>query len=192
MQDKEYWKQTLGQDVLEDNKGHKYTEESLIKGLLNSSVLPYLNNLNNAGEGSNIQMDENLFLNIPFRKNDKYNLERACRWLQANTNNVSSHRCAMFVRMALEAGGLNTSGRPIWAWHYKNYLPKIGFTYVGSYTNNGYTPYPGDIAVYMNGNDKNQPGHICMYTGIQWCSDFRQNNMIVYNNTQKADIFRYT
>ena len=179
----------LAQDVLIDNFGHKYTHESLIKGIINSSI--WGNNIDgnndNDGENPNVSLDPSLFKRNP----NGWNIKEACKWLQKNSHSASTHRCAKYVRMAIEAGGLSTKGRPTWAWMYINFLPTIGFKHIGTYTQNGYTPEPGDIAVYFkDGNDK-VPGHICMWTGVQWCSDFKQNNMIVYRNTKEAYIFRF-
>lgn len=179
----------LAQDVLIDNFGHKYTHESLIKGIVNSSI--WGNNIDgnneNDGENPNVSLDSSLFKRNP----NGWNIKKACEWLQSNSHSSSTHRCAKYVRMAIEAGGISTEGRPLWAWKYINFLPKIGFKHIGTYSQNGYTPEPGDIAVYLKGNDKNVPGHICMWTGIQWCSDFKQQNMIVYKNTKEAYIFRF-
>lgn len=130
-----------------------------------------------------------------FKKGDgNFDVYSSCKWLEDNSKDKSNHVCAKFVRKALEAGGLDTSKRPDWAWKYINYLPTIGFELLGvvnKNNTNGYTPEPGDIAVYMQGNNPSVPGHICMYTGLQWCSDFKQKSMVVYASTQEAYIFRY-
>ena len=97
--------------------------------------------------------------------------------------------------MAIEAGGIKTTGRPNWAWKYINYLPSIGFKYIAKVNRadigTNYKPEPGDIAVYQKGNNPDVPGHICMYTGKEWCSDFNQKNPIVYSSTKEAYIFRF-
>jgi len=183
--------ESLAQDVLTDEKGRKYTKESMLKGLINSSIWGSNGDTNRSGDiggsGASVSLDPTLF-----KRNPKgWDIKKACEWLQGNAHASSTHRCAKYVRMAIEAGGVSTDGRPLWAWQYINFLPKIGFKHIGTYTQNGYTPEPGDIAVYLKGNDKKVPGHICMWTGKQWCSDFRQNNMIVYKNTKEAYIFRF-
>lgn len=138
---------------------------------------------------SSTTIDESIFRYNP----NGWNLKKACQWLQENSQAGSQHKCAMFVRMAIEKGGISTEGRPTWAWKYINYLPKIGFRHILHHIKGktDYTPQPGDIAVYKNGNRTDVPGHICMYTGKQWCSDFRQNNMYVYPTTKECDIFRF-
>lgn len=182
--------EALAQDSYVDAFGHKYTHESLLKGIVNSSVWGNDNGNNgDDGEGNtdDVSLDPSLFKRNP----NGWNIKNACEWLQKNSHTESTHRCAKYVRMAIEAGGLSTAGRPTWAWMYINFLPKIGFKHIGTYVQNGYTPEPGDIAVYLKGGNTKVPGHICMWTGIQWCSDFKQNNMIVYRNTKEAYIFRF-
>jgi hypothetical protein len=164
---------------------------------------PFFNVNNNFGGGdgmsSNCDGDSDI-TEIPdeiFKKNPNgYNIKNACNWLQRNSQKGSCHCCARFVRMAIEKGfndPNSTNGRPTWAWKYINYLPKIGFKlilhHIKDQTN--YTPEPGDIAVYKCGGRTDVPGHICMWTGIQWCSDFKQKNMYVYSSTREADIFRF-
>ena len=136
---------------------------------------------------------DNLNVGI-FKRNPKgWNIQQACNWIHNNSKPTSQHVCAKFVRMAIEAGGISTSGRPNWAWKYINYLPSIGFKFLCKAKRNdpNYKPEPGDIAVYMKNGDRNVPGHICMWTGKNWCSDFKQNNMIVYSGTPEAYIFRF-
>lgn len=131
-----------------------------------------------------------------FTKNPNgFNIRKACEWININSQRVSQHKCAKFVRMAIEAGGIKTTGRPNWAWKYINYLPSIGFKYIAKVSRadigTNYKPEPGDIAVYQKGNNPDVPGHICMYTGKEWCSDFKQKNPIVYSSTKEAYIFRF-
>lgn len=129
-----------------------------------------------------------------FKKNPKkWNIKKACEWIHNNSLNASSHSCAAYVRKAIEAGGLSTAGRPNWAWKYIDFLPKIGFRYISTVKKNSkdYKPEPGDIAVYQKNGDPNVPGHICMWSGKEWCSDFKQRNMIVYSGTSEAHIFRF-
>jgi hypothetical protein len=130
-----------------------------------------------------------------FKKNPKgFNIQAACEWINKNSQGSSQHACAKWVRMAIEAGGIPTNGRPNWAWKYIDYLPTIGFEFVQKVKkadSKSFPFEPGDIAVYQKNEDPNVPGHICMWTGRQWCSDFKQNNMIVYGGTPEAYIFRF-
>lgn len=130
-----------------------------------------------------------------FKKNPNgFNIRAACEWLNKNSQGASQHACAKWVRKAIEAGGIPTNGRPNWAWKYIDYLPSIGFEFVQKVKkadSKSFAFEPGDIAVYQKNGDPNVPGHICMWTGRQWCSDFKQNNMIVYGGTPEAYIFRF-
>lgn len=106
--------------------------------------------------------------------------------------------CAKYVRMAIEAGGISTAGRPIAAKDYVNFLPKIGF---GHYrTIKGKAAYSrlmggyivkGDIAVYPRPGGGY--GHICMFNGKVWISDFVQPSAWVYgsNNVGTMYLFRF-
>lgn len=150
-----------------------------------SAIVNYINSLgkNSAlGGGNYVQNNEN------------YDVNAACSWIWDNSHTSSQHACAKYVRMAIEHGGVQTNGRPSWAWKYINYLPTIGFGRVASFQSNnpnGYTPVMGDIAVYKKENRTDVPGHICMFTGQRWCSDFKQNNMVVYSSPTTVDIFRF-
>ncbi len=129
-----------------------------------------------------------------------FNIQGATQALRARSSASSQHMCAKFVRMAMESGGLSTAGRPNWAWKYIGWLPSIGFTHIGSSNTRAAQESwtksqakPGDIAVYQKpGAGSSQPGHICMYDGTQWISDFRQNRMGVYASDVNAYIFRFT
>lgn len=129
-----------------------------------------------------------------------FNIQGAVQSLIARSGASSQHACARFVRMAMESGGLSTATRPNWAWKYIQWLPTQGWSLVGNVkTNEAQAEWtqssarPGDIAVYQKpGVGSSQPGHICMYTGGQWISDFRQNRMGVYSSPVNAYIFRYT
>ena len=123
-----------------------------------------------------------------------WNLSAAIKHLVTHASSSAKHQCAKYVRMAIEAGGLSTAGRPVSACDYKDFLPNIGFRAIGkiygksnqaSWTNK--SARPGDIAVMDHGVH----GHICMYSGQRWISDFVQNNMWVYGGDGMCYIFRY-
>lgn len=139
-----------------------------------------------------------------FRPGDgEWDAGKACEWLIQH--DVGCHKkadgrikcgsglCARHVRMGMEAGGMNTNGRPKWAWEYIEYLPKKGFRHICDYRRGDPMPQfqKGDIACYQEGNNPNVAGHICMYTGTAWVSDFTQQGIFVYGSTNVAHIFRY-
>lgn len=120
---------------------------------------------------------------------------KAANWISNNAQGKSVGQCAKYVRMALEAGGLNTNGRPVSAYLYKAYLPSIGFEFIGSVTGTqnqlqwtSSHAQQGDVAVMDHGKH----GHICLWTGKEWISDFRQRNMWVYPGDGTCHVFRYT
>ena len=101
--------------------------------------------------------------------------------------------CAKYVRTALEAGGINTSGRPQYGGNYGSFLSSIGFSPVSL---NGYVPQQGDLAVFSSPGqtaDKTHPGHIAGYDGRKWVSDFYQKRMSPYSSstTHITTVFRY-
>ncbi|NLE04964.1 MAG: RHS repeat-associated core domain-containing protein [Crenarchaeota archaeon] len=125
-----------------------------------------------------------------------YNIIAAVTFLENNAEPSSVGYCAKYVRQALEAGGINTNGRPNSAKDYGPFLEGVGFSRVN--TTNGYTPLIGDIAVISSfqGKNKNHPyGHIQMYSGSQWISDFIQRGFWPgsdYRSSQPAyKIYRY-
>lgn len=103
----------------------------------------------------------------------------------------SRGKCAFAVRSFMEAGGIDTNGRPVSAYLYVNFLPQKGFKHIaelkGRSEQNIFFPQPGDIAVMEHGKH----GHICMFNGNQWVSDFPQRNMWPYKGEGICNIFRF-
>lgn len=131
-----------------------------------------------------------------------FNVADACKFLFNSTGTQSKHQCAKYVRMAMEAGGLSTAGRPTWAWQYHTtgFLSKNGWGHIASINSTQDKEWtlqnaqPGDIAVMAKpGAESTHPGHIAMFTGKQWISDFKQSNAFVYKDTgnSKVEIYRY-
>ncbi len=115
--------------------------------------------------------------NSVIHHDNNYNIDKAVNALDNNALSSSSGYCAKYVRIAMEAGGLNTTGRPGSAKDYNNsFLDNLGFSKV---SNDNYTPQKGDVVVMesFQGAKKNHPhGHIEMYDGKQWVSDFKQKD----------------
>jgi hypothetical protein len=124
-----------------------------------------------------------------------YSVDAACQFLTAHAG-VKQSACAKFVGNAINAGGIKNcvpGVRPKPAWKYIDFLPKQGFEHVASLKKvmNVDNPQKGDIAVYKKYGRTDVAGHICMYDGEHWVSDFVQKNMVVYAKPQDVDIFRY-
>lgn len=79
----------------------------------------------------------------------------------------------MHVCMALEAGKFDVKGHPIDAFRYSAFLKKKGWREVSPI---GYIPPKGDLIVMSPfvGRKKHLSGHIQMWNGTQWVSDFKQ------------------
>jgi hypothetical protein len=71
----------------------------------------------------------------------------------------------------LQAGGINLDQRPEAAADYGPYLKNRGFKDVSA---EGYKPQKGDVAVFAAFKG-HKYGHIEIYSGNQWVSDFKQN-----------------
>lgn len=119
-----------------------------------------------------------------------YSVNKAITYLTTHANNKSVGQCAKYVRLAIEAGGLSTIGHPIAACEYDTFLPKIGFRVVDK---NNYSPIIGDIIV-LEAVPGHPYGHIAMYNGTNWISDFVQSDMwggSAYRNKAEYTLFRY-
>lgn len=123
-----------------------------------------------------------------------FNINKAIEYGNKILLQKSKGQCAKHVRLMLEEGGLNTLGHPIAACNYDKFLPKIGFINIITlqtrqkqleFSKNN--ALPGDIAVMNHG----KYGHICIWNGTNWISDFKQNNMWPYAGNGECKIFRY-
>lgn len=96
-----------------------------------------------------------------------------------NAENKSHSLCAKYVREALQDAGIRIVVKPSCAYLYKDFLPILGYSVVES-------PYkPGDVVVFMpTGNRKY--GHIAIYTGEGWVSDFKQKSFYVHSDYLKS------
>lgn len=128
--------------------------------------------------------------------NTQFDLTAALQHLRDNaydhyTREFCGH-CARAIRMALEAGGLDTTGRPAYAGDYDSFLPTIGFIQVEYGPD--YVPQPGDIVVHESTSENRPEGHIAMYDGANWISDYYQRDMFggqAYRDNNDFTIWRY-
>lgn len=99
-----------------------------------------------------------------------------------HAHNSSTNRCALYVRRALQAAGYKVTPQAS-AYMYNNgELAKVGFKKIPTAN---YTPEVGDVVVF-NKTPKNPHGHIQVYTGTQWVSDFKQPSMMVYGSNHRG------
>jgi hypothetical protein len=84
-------------------------------------------------------------------------------------------KCATYVKKAIEKGGVNMDCHPKYAKDYDACLTKRKFNKLPSSTHGKYTPRKGDIVVFQAPPGQDPPmGHIQMYNGEEWVSDFKQ------------------
>ena len=124
-----------------------------------------------------------------YAENANYTLdkEKAAAYVTKNAEVKSRTWCAWYVMRALQEGGCPIYLLP--AYGYSWLLPRMDFVEVSK---ENYVPQKGDLIVFP-AIGKHIWGHIQMWNGNQWVSDFRQKNMIpakAYHKT-KWQIFRY-
>ena len=105
-----------------------------------------------------------------------YDVDKATVYLTDNAQPRSQHECARYVRLAIQAGGCPTYIHPASAKEYDTFLPKLGFK---SIPLTDYRPVKGDIIVIKppQNQSEHEHGHIAMFNGKKWISDFMQRDM---------------
>ena len=98
----------------------------------------------------------------------------------------SSGYCARYVRKALQSAGYEFTPNPS-AYQYasRGTLAQAGFTKI----NNNMAPQVGDVVVY-NRTSKHPHGHIQIFDGRDWVSDFRQNSISPYSGNHTYTTWR--
>jgi hypothetical protein len=100
-------------------------------------------------------------------------VDKAVRYLLDNAEAGSVHKCARYVRLAMmEGGGLKLKQWPEPAKEYGPTLKHCGFLALPLSI---CTPAKGDVCVFQPCKGTSTAGHIQMYTGEEWCSDFIQD-----------------
>jgi hypothetical protein len=103
-----------------------------------------------------------------------FNVDATIARLNANARATTIHRCGEFVRLALEAGGFFRTNHNLRSAHmWADYLISRGFPTVSF--GDSYQPHMGDITVF-GAIEGHAHGHIQIWNGEQWVSDFFQNN----------------
>ena len=110
---------------------------------------------------------------------------------QAQKNQRSTGYCARYVANALQAAGLKFQRQgSAYMYHTRGILKQAGFGLV-SVGRRGYTPQAGDVCVIDRFN-KHKHGHICIYNGKNWVSDFIQRTASPYSDGPgESGIFFY-
>jgi hypothetical protein len=121
-----------------------------------------------------------------------FNVEKATKHLTENGQEKSTHCCAWYTMRALQEGGCPAIILP--AQWYRYFMPLVQFEEV---PHDGYIPMKGDIVVFERPTWKSYRrisqwwGHIAMYNGVQWISDFKQKEMNPYKKPVPYRIYRY-
>lgn len=105
-----------------------------------------------------------------------YDVDKSTEYLTQSAQSKSQHECARYVRKAIQAGGCPTYIHPASAKDYDAFLPNLGFKEI-SITD--YHPMKGDVIVIQPPQNVSvhEHGHIAMYNGKKWISDFTQRDM---------------
>lgn len=147
------------------------------------------------------QQDGN-YEEFPINENDSEDLlsknapgsivaEKAGEIARENAEPKSTGSCARYVRTALEKAGYEEPpGRPLSAYQYETtgFINKYGFNKVDAGNPLTFKPKPGDISITKAFNN-HKHGHIAIYDGKNWVSDFKQNSISIYRDlpTQNAE-----
>lgn len=109
-----------------------------------------------------------------------------------NAEPKSLGKCAFYVRKAINAGGINNIYGHAKDYYDTDKLVKYGFTNIGTDLDSIQLK-KGDIVAFAA--VKGHPyGHIAMWTGTQWISDFKQKDFWVanqYSVEKKYAIYRW-
>ena len=125
-------------------------------------------------------------------KNGKYDIEKAVEYVNNNAETKSLGKCARYVREAINAGGITNIYGHATEYFDTDKLVKYGFTKIGTDLDS-INLIKGDIAAF--GSVKGHPyGHIAMWNGTNWVSDFKQKSFWVanqYSVEKKYAIYRW-
>ena len=110
------------------------------------------------------------------------NKSELSNWMDAHALTRSSHHCAMYCRLGMEAAGLSTGDRPKSgdAGDYGPFLLRHGAQTISQ---DSYSPQVGDVVVFDK-TAEHPNGHIEMYDGHNWVSDFMQHSFSPYRNAE--------
>lgn len=101
----------------------------------------------------------------------------------ADWRTTTGRQSAWAVRIGLQAAGLDMQEKPYYAKDYGPFLVHLGFSQIP----NDSPPQPGDIMVLQPG--PNPSGHVQVWNGSRWVSDFMQPaNRAVNRDKRYRDI----
>jgi RHS repeat-associated protein len=108
--------------------------------------------------------------------------DKVVKWMQDNAGSKPTGKCAHVCRLGLDEGGFDSGGQqPIAAGDYGPFLLGRGAGEVPE----GKAAEAGDIAVFDK-TATHKYGHIQIFDGKQWLSDFKQKGFIPYRDKASA------
>ena len=102
-----------------------------------------------------------------------WDLQKAISHLNARAQAASTHWCAKYVREAIEAGGIILQ----MAAEARFYGPSLKAAGFGEVSPPG-TPFRVGDVVIIQGASTIKEGHMAMFNGSIWVSDYRQTAAI--------------
>lgn len=112
----------------------------------------------------------------PTQGNSNLNVGAAVEALRNNAEDAPTGYCARYVRQAIAAGGVTVT--PPSSGDAKDYGPQLqaaGFVQLSPTPPPNYLPQIGDVVVIQPYSGGNSAGHMAMFDGQNWISDFVQN-----------------
>lgn len=113
--------------------------------------------------------------------------ERAISFLNSQASAISHGRCAEYTRKAIEAGGVLLT-RHLAAKDYEASLRAVGFLSLGQMPGEY---LPGDVVI-VDAIKGHPYGHMAMFNGFSWVSDFKQQHGLYPSPTYRSKRPRYT
>lgn len=111
----------------------------------------------------------------------------AAQLASRSAHSRSQGLCARYVRKALQAAGYSFNPQPsAYMYATNGTLASAGFTKIST---SNYRPQVGDVVVF-NRSSKNPHGHIQIYSGSDWISDFRQKGFSPYRQHNGYTVWR--
>ena len=116
-------------------------------------------------------------------------VNKAADWLSSHVNQKSTGYCAKYVADALQHGGFTfTRQGSAYMYHTNKVLLHLGFQIIAKPAR----PLKGDIYVQL-ATKTHKHGHIALYDGKNWLSDFRQKTDNVYTKDAGEKVYyRYS
>lgn len=122
-----------------------------------------------------------VIIHLFYLRNCSWNPDEAARYVTEHAEKKSVGLCALYVRKAIMAGGV-----PLYwggnACHYKYVLPIIGFEEIEKESKRK----KGDIVVFQSTRSRKY-GHIAIWNGTRWVSDFKQRSFYVHKDYLKGE-----